>query len=194
MRGTIYRERGLTADAEADLREAIRLDDRQAEAHAGLGILFDVGQRSAEAEVEHRRAVQLQPKNAAYLNNLGFSLFLRGKHQDAIKYYSEAARLTPTNRRLRTNLGFALAARGDFPRAAREFAMGGSPAEAKNNLGFAYEKRGDLKNAFDLYNEAVRLDPVSMRLRENLIHAAERLGKPLPGDLPAVPAKKETVQ
>lgn len=191
LRGTIYRERGLLTEAEADLREAVSLEERSAEAHAALGILLDVSGRSALADKEHRAAVARDPDNAAYLNNLGFSLFLRGKYQDAIKSYSDAARLAPTNRRLRTNLGFALAAHGDFRRAAREFDMGGSPAEAKNNLGFAYEQKGDFKNAFDLYAEAARLDPTSTMVHGNLVHAAAALGRDLPVDLAAGPVKKE---
>jgi Flp pilus assembly protein TadD len=191
LRGTVYRERGLTAEAEADLRQAIHLDDQLAEAHAALGILYDLNQRVEDAEKQHRLAVGREPNNAAYLNNLGFSLFLRGKYQDAIKFYSQAARLTPTNRRLRTNLGFALAARGDFRRASHEFEMGGSPAEARNNLGFAYERKGDLKNAFDMYAEAARLDPASTKVHSNLVHAAQLLGKDLPPDLVSEPVKKE---
>jgi Flp pilus assembly protein TadD len=191
LRGTIYRERGLIAEAEADLTEAIALDDRSAEAHAALGILYDSSRRSDIAEKEHRAAITRDPHNVAYLNNLGFSLFLRGKYQDAIKFYSDAARLAPTNRRLRTNLGFAWAAHGDFRRAAREFDMGGSPAESKNNLGFAYEQKGDLKNAFDLYSEAARLDPSSTKVHGNLVHAAAALGKELPPELAADPIKKE---
>jgi Flp pilus assembly protein TadD len=183
LRGIIYRERGLSSEAEADLLQALKLDTRAPEGHAALGILYDVTLRGIAAEKHHREAVKLAPKSFAYLNNLGFSLFLRGKHRDAIGVYQQAARLSPTNRRLRTNLGFAYAASGDLGRAAREFTMGGTPAEAKNNLGFAYERRGDMGHAFDLYLEAARLDPKSNRARSNLVHAAEVLGKPVPDDI-----------
>ena len=58
--------------------------------------------------------------------------------------------------------------------------MGGTEAEAKNNLGFAYERRGDMANAYDLYVEAVRLDPKVERARSNCVHAAIVLGRPVP--------------
>lgn len=180
LRGIVYRERGLWSEAEFDLREAVRLDGGSAEAHAALGILYDVTLRANLSEAEHREAVKLAPGNAGFLNNLGFSLFLRGKTADAIKYYQQAARLDPTSRRVRTNLGFAYAATGDLRRAAHEFEMGGTAAEAKNNLGFAYERRGDLTHAYDLYLEAARLDPKSTRARSNLVHAAGALGRPVP--------------
>jgi hypothetical protein len=132
-----------------------------------------------EAEAEHRRR-SLAPKNPAYLNNLGFSLFLRQRFKEAIKSYESAASLAPMSPRVRTNLGFAYAATGDLRRAAREFQMGGTEAEAKNNLGFAYERRGDMANAYDLYVEALRLDPKAARARSNLVHAAVVLGRPIP--------------
>ncbi|MDB4979968.1 MAG: Tetratricopeptide 2 repeat protein [Myxococcales bacterium] len=180
LRGTIYRERALWRESEGDLKEAVMIDDRSAEAHAALGILYDVTMRPALAEKQHRAAVKLAPEAAGYLNNLGFSLFLRGKPRDAIQFYEQAARLDPTSRRVRTNLGFACAATGDLRRASHEFEMGGSAAEAKNNLGFAYERRGDLKQAFDLYREATELDPKSQHARSNLVHAALVLGRPVP--------------
>jgi len=188
LRGVIYRDKGLGAEAEADLREAIRLDGTLAEAHAALAITYDLGRRFDQAEAEHRRAAELAPRNARYLNNLGFSLFLRGKLPEAITFLGRAARLDPTNRRVRSNLGFAYAGTGDLRRAAREFEMGGSAAQAKNNLGFAYERRGDLPRADDLYREAARLDPASTRARANLAHTSLALGRELPSDLPAGPA------
>ena len=181
MRGIVYRERGLFNDAEADLKEVLSLAPESADAHAALGILYDVQMRS-EAEAEHRAAVKLAPNNPAFLNNLGFSLYLRHRFKEAVKSYESAARLAPLSRRVRTNLGFACAAMGDLRRAAREFQMGGSEADAKNNLGFAYERRGDMANAFDLYLEAVRLDPKGERARSNLVHAALVLGRPVPAE------------
>ena len=65
--------------------------------------------------------------------------------------------------------------------------MGAPPAEAKNNLGFAYEKRGDLENAFDLYVDALRVDPACARARGNLSHLAQRLGRALPADIDGKP-------
>jgi Flp pilus assembly protein TadD len=196
LRGTIYRERGLPGEAEADLDEAIKLGDLP-EAHAALGIMFDMTGRGDLAEPHHQRAVMLAKDNPAYLNNLGFSLFLRHKHQDAIAAYQRAVRMSPVNPRIRTNLGFAYAAAGDFPRAAREFQMGGAPADAKNNLGLAYERKGDLGNAYALYIEALRLDPRCSTARANLVYVAKRLGKDIPEDVskePEAPAERSGKQ
>ena len=187
LRGVVYRERGLLPDAENDLRAALRLAPALPDAHAALGILFDMQMRPG-AEAEHREAVRLAPNNPVYLNNLGFSLFLREHFKEAIREYEKAARIAPLSHRVRTNMGYAYAALGDLPSAAREFRMGGSEVDATNNLGFAYERRGDMANAFDLYLQAVRLDPTALRPRSNLLHAALVLGRPVPAEVAAAPA------
>jgi Flp pilus assembly protein TadD len=187
LRATIYRDRQLMSEAEADLREAIRLAPQLASAQAAMGIVCDLQRRAVEAEEHHRQAVKIEPENATYLNNVGFSLFLHGNVKEAIPFYEQAARLTPTSHRVRVNLGFAYAQRGDLHRAAREFEMGGTPVEAKVNLGFAYERRGDLANAYALYEEAVKLDPRSTRARSDLAHAAAILGRPTPAPIEVPP-------
>jgi Flp pilus assembly protein TadD len=183
LRGTIFRERKLLDEAEADLRAALAAEPKSAEAHAALGILLDSTGRGMEADGHHRKAVSIDGKHPGYLNNLGFSLLIRRKTREALEVLQRSARLDPTNRRLRTNLGFAYAAAGDLPRAAREFELGAAPAEAKNNLGFAYESRGDLPNAFALYVQALRIDPACQRARGNLGHLAARMNRPIPPEL-----------
>jgi Flp pilus assembly protein TadD len=191
LRGIVYRERGLFADAETDLRAALKGAPGSPEAHAALGILFDLQMRPG-AEAEHKEAVRLAPDNPAYLNNLGFSLFLREHFKQAIVEYEKAARLAPLSHRVRTNMGFAYAAIGDLPSAAREFRMGGSEVDANNNLGFAYERRGDLANAYDLYLQAVKIDPTAVRARSNLVHAAAVLGRAVPPEVAPAPASSSS--
>jgi Flp pilus assembly protein TadD len=185
LRGIVYREQGLPVEAEADLKEALRLDPRVAAGHSALAVLYDHQGRGADALVHHRRASELEPRNAGYLNNLGFSLFGHGRPREAIPVLHEALRAAPTDARIRNNLGFAYAAAGDLSSAAEQFEKGGTAAEARNNMGWAYERRGSLAQAFDQYVEAVRLDPRSTKARENLARVAHSLERAVPADLPA---------
>ena len=42
-----------------------------------------------------------------------------------------------------------------------------------------------MSNAYDLYLQAVRLDPTAVRARSNLMHAAAVLGRPVPPEVAA---------
>jgi Flp pilus assembly protein TadD len=183
LRAAAYREQGMLEDAEADLREALKLDRGYAPAHAALAVVLDLKHAGAEAEEHHQRAVEIAPGNASYLNDLGFALYARGKYPEAVAALRRATELAPAEPRYRNNLGFAYARTGDFTRAEQQFALAGSSAEKHVNLGFAYETVGNWRQAFDAYSEAVRLDPTSDRARENLAYAARKLDRPLAPEL-----------
>lgn len=168
IRGALLSDRGLLDEAEADLKDAVRLAPDLAEAHSALAVLHERRQRPDDAEEEHRRAAALAPDDARYLNNLGYALLLHGKASEAVPILRAAARVDPGNARVRNNLGFAYARLSDFPRASREFALGGTPAEAQNNLGFAYERDRNFAQARAHYTEALRLDPGLAAARDNL--------------------------
>jgi Flp pilus assembly protein TadD len=189
LRARALRHRRMNVEAEADLRRVLELDPGSAAAHAELGVICELGRRPEEALLHHREAHRLAPGDARYLNNLAFALTLRGRPREAVPLLEEALRIEPGSARLRNNLGFAYAATGDFTRSAQQFTLGGGEAEAKNNLGLAYELSGNLAQAYELYLEAWRLAPAP-RTRENLLHAARKLGRTVPPDL-AVPATAE---
>lgn len=185
MRGVALREQGLFSEAETELAEAVRLAPEEAAIHAAYGVLLDQTGRGEEALEHHRQASELDPGNAAWLNNLAFSSFAQGKTAAAVESYRKALRLAPNDARIRNNLGFAYARQGDFTLAAEQFRRAGVPAEAANNLGCAYELQGNLAQAFEHYLQALRLDPSSAAVRQNLVHLAGRLGRPVPEDVAA---------
>lgn len=182
IRGTVFREKGLYEEAEADLSESIRLRDA-APAHAALAVVYDLRRDLERGVTHHAKAVELEPENAGYLNDLAVSLFARGKCREALPVYQRALRIAPDDRRIRNNYAFALARAGEFARASQQFSLGGTPAEAKNNLGYAYEQAGNLSQAFDQYLDAARLDPSLREAQANLRHAAEVLKRTIPPDV-----------
>ena len=69
--GSVLKDQGRLAEAEACYRRAITLDPNLAEAHNNLGlVLKDFGQ-PGEAEACYRRAIALRPRFADALCNLG---------------------------------------------------------------------------------------------------------------------------
>lgn len=180
LRGVAYQKLKLVREAEADLREALRRNDKLAFAHSALAVLLDIGGRAEEAEKHHRRTIELAPRDARYLNNLAFSLFARGDARGAIPVFLEAVRADPANARVRNNLGYAYAVTGDFARAREEFERGGDARQARVNLALAYERTGALAQAYELYVEAVRLAPEDAGARADLVRVATALGREIP--------------
>jgi Flp pilus assembly protein TadD len=145
--GVILRERGMYAQAEAQLRAALAADAAFAAAHAALGIVYDLEGRPADAEREHRRAVTLAPQQAAYWNDLGFSLLVAGRVDEAISALERTVALDPGLIVAHNNLGFAYGKRGDYARSLRSFRVAVGEAGAARNLALVYERNGELEAA-----------------------------------------------
>jgi len=83
---------GRMQDALREYDEALKLDDRLAEAHRGRGVVLEFGfQRLAEAEAEYRLAIQLKPSLAEAHNDLGRVLAESGRFDAAIAEFDAAA-------------------------------------------------------------------------------------------------------
>ena len=188
LRGIVLRERGLLDEAQTDLLEVLRRRPDSARAHSALALVHERQHRPAEAELHHRRAVEIEPQNARYLNNLGYALLAHGDARGALPFLVRTVREAPTNARARNNLGFAYGRTGDFGRAAQQFALGGSAAEAQSNLGLAYELDGNRAQAAAHYREALRLDPSLRRAQENLDRLPARGPQVTPAAAAAAPS------
>lgn len=97
------------------LRECIRLDPTQAEAHFELGeILLEAG-ASTEAVVELEAASGLRPGDARVQLRLGHALEAAGRSDAAVRAFVQAAALEPSNRELQGTLARALGRREAVP-------------------------------------------------------------------------------
>lgn len=154
---TVLRERGLLAQSANEFQRALALAPNAAEAHAGLGVLYDLLRRPRDAEHQHRLATRLAPERAAYWNNLGFSLLVGQKTDEAVQALERSLALDPGLAIAYNNLGFAYAESGDYDRARRSFATVGGGVAALQNLALAYERNGDFVTAARLRSEASQL-------------------------------------
>jgi tetratricopeptide (TPR) repeat protein len=91
--------------AEAALREAIRLNPNNAAAHFKLGDILDAKQRPTEAEAAYREGLRLNPDNAEAHNSLGVILDRQKKYAEAEAEYRTTLRLNPNNFLAYNNLG-----------------------------------------------------------------------------------------
>jgi Flp pilus assembly protein TadD len=166
--GIVLRDRGLFAQARAELDVAARLAPDDHETSTAYGVLLDMQGDHEEADAWHRKALGLSHGHGSVYNNLGFSLYLRHRYTDAISAYLKALERDPGARRVFNNLGFAYARLGRYEDAMRSFRQGGSPAKAFSNMALAYELGGNYDIAESFYEKALEVDKSSKVAKQNL--------------------------
>ena len=118
--GDILKQLGQHRDAEAALREAIRLMPNHAESHGTRGCLLgDLG-RYREAEKAAREAIRLKPGLVYAHVNLTFDLSRQERWVEAEAACREAIRLDPDNSTAHNNRSAALLNLGQFVEAETE--------------------------------------------------------------------------
>ncbi len=81
---------GRREDALREFDEALRLDDRNANAHLGRGLALQIFGKPEEAEREYRRALELKPDLSDAHNALGQLLATSGRGEEAIREFDLA--------------------------------------------------------------------------------------------------------
>jgi tetratricopeptide (TPR) repeat protein len=154
---------GRTDEAIAQMRKAVELDRRNAEAHAMLGALLDDKGQVDETIACWRKAIELDPKNAKTHDNLGVLLHGKGQVEEAIECFKKAIELDPKLVNAHANLGAALNAKGQFDEAIacckKAIELDPKSAAGHNNLGAALAAKGQLDEAITWFKKAIALDP-----------------------------------
>jgi tetratricopeptide (TPR) repeat protein len=133
--------------AEQKCREALKLDQNNAQAHYTLACCLEPRGMLEEATSHLIEAVRLDPNYADAHFNLGQAMFRLGKPDEAIKHLSLVVQLEPDH------------------------------AKAQNSLGAILLTKGMVKEAEPHLSAAVHLDPNNVDAQYNLSQVMFRLGK-----------------
>jgi tetratricopeptide (TPR) repeat protein len=169
--GESYRAKRY-ADAEAELRAAVRLAPEDAELHDALGaVLGENGDWEGEI-FEEREALRQNPNLAEAHVNLGRALGEKGDWDGSIAEERAALRLAPNFDVAHVNLGRALAAKGDWGGdiAEQREALRLNPKNeiAHAHLGAALGGKHDWDGDIVEQREALRLNPNNEMAHVNL--------------------------
>jgi len=115
----LYRTEGREDQAEATLRQGIKIQPRIAELHHVLGLALVRQQRLPEAQKELALAAELQPKNARYAYVYAVALHARGDVKGAIRVLTAAQQRHPASREIATALFQYSMDNGDMEGARR---------------------------------------------------------------------------
>lgn len=127
------------------------------------------------AEMAYSQALELAPRDATALRELGDLFTDTGRADEAVTTLAQAAKLEPRDATLKRSLARAHQEGGDPEKALslyKEADELGTPNARALRAVAALEKRnGDLMAAADALEQAVKLEPASPELREELAEA-----------------------
>ncbi len=161
--GSVLLQRKQVDDATVELRSAVALAPRYADAQSDLGNALLAANQTEEALSHLDQAVQLQPAVSGFRVNLGSALYALGRSQAAEAEYREALRLAPDSHEARSGLGLALAQEGKLEDARRELTaaiqLNPAYADAHLNLATVLARMGRSEEAARAFSAFSRLNP-----------------------------------
>jgi tetratricopeptide (TPR) repeat protein len=179
--GRLMARQDLADQAEANLRTAIKLEPRSAEAHQELGKLFVRQSRFEAAAAEYAEAEKWQPDNARICLALADALARTGKRAEAMDVLRRAVRAQPTFWEAHYLLGVELAMVNRIPEAQWEFQQAvrlrPNHALAHLNLGVALIRQGQIDATRHEFEVVLSLDPLNQPAKQHL-NTIESLAHP----------------
>lgn len=157
---------GSASDLEvaiSHLRESLRINPLDAEAHNNMGGVYQRLGRYEDALKEHEEALRLNPHLVEARYNMGVCLQALNRLDDARMQYVEAVRTQPDYAMAHYNLATTLTAMGHLDQAATAFkeAIRLTPefAAAHDGLGFVLLQTGQIPDAVTEFKTATRIQP-----------------------------------
>lgn len=150
-------------DAIAHLRESLRINPADAEAHNNMGGAYQRLGQFAEALEEHQRALQLNPRLVEARYNMGVCYQAMNRFEEAREQYRQATRAQPDYAMAHYNLGTTLTSLGNLNEAAAVFReairLAPNYAPAHDGLGFVLLKTGQIPDAVTEFKTATDIQP-----------------------------------
>jgi tetratricopeptide (TPR) repeat protein len=157
---------GRLKDALNEYQRAVDLEPKNSDYQNGLGLFLFEGKRYREAETRFREALALAPEDSTINSNLAHSLLQLNRWQEAEFFLQTAARLDPSDENnfylaeciaKDGRTGLATTIYWQIIRRENRTEWTGVLATALNDLGTLKFNSKQYKDAFALYNAAIRL-------------------------------------
>jgi spermidine synthase len=174
--GAAFNEGSRYAEAEVALRRSLALRST-ADAHNNLGVALNGLERPGDAVREFGAALALNSASAEAWFNLGVAQAMLGEPGQARVAYQRGLALMPGEPRALANLAMLEAQAGRLDLTVRYLrdAVAQTPSPALyNDLGRALLGLGRPDEAVEALEQALRLDPSSAAVKENLTLAAQQ--------------------
>ena len=157
---SIYESRGETELALRHLRDAVRVNGKNPEAHFAMGNFFLRSKDYVEAERAYQLAIELGPEEGRFYNNLGWLYMEEGRTGEAEAAVESALEKDPEKSFIYLDtLGVIQTRAGNYAEAERNLKKAEAITPAGGNEGLAeiyshladlYEKTGETNKAEEI--------------------------------------------
>jgi tetratricopeptide (TPR) repeat protein len=169
--GILLTKQRQYAAAQAKLDEAVQINPQLPLAQNALGVLADLQGNYREAQRHYEAALKVAGNVPEIWNNLGYSRYLSGNRKGAIAAFNQALQYNPRYVRAWRNLALVYARERKYTQALAALNKVEDMPKAYNDLGYLAMVNGRLKEAGNMFNDAVQLSPEYYPLAEaNLKH------------------------
>ena len=154
---------GKPAEAQAILREALRIKPDAADCLGLMGLVLAQQGRLDESIGYLQRAARIEPENLSHNYTLANVLLMCERHSEALPYHEAATRLDPANYWAQVNYGISLSKLGRLndaiDRFRRAIALQDTHPAAWLNLGNCLRELGQHDAAMQAYDAALKRAP-----------------------------------
>ena len=161
--GRIHLEANRLDEADRRFRDALRVNESNAEAWSGLGDVCDARKDPRQASEQYAKALALKPDLLYTLLNAGHVADKLEQPRQAEDFYRRAFVLDPKMAEAANGLGLALAKQGQAEEARKYFeraiALKSDFPEPINNLGVLYIQQGKTGDAIAAFEYGLRVAP-----------------------------------
>jgi len=166
-------ERGLWAEAEAELRKALALNPDRPEWHFNLGLTLEAAGRDEDALVHYERAAELLEDETDPLLAAGMVANRINRFDRAIEHFNAALRLDPRSEQALWGIMESQLSRGEHEEVETTYYLAQQSLEHPSarclaTMGESLLQRGLHDRAGWCFREAIRLDPNLPRVRARL--------------------------
>lgn len=162
--------------------QAVRLDDRLAEAHVALaGVEYYLEYRPQAAQQSLETALALDPSNVRGLVHASWLLGESGRFEEAFEFNQQALRIDPLSTLVYQAMGQLHYLSRDYPAALETFSkaleLDRGDASLHYTLAWPLEETGELERAISHHEKAIELSQGSTLYRASLGHTLARAGR-----------------
>jgi Flp pilus assembly protein TadD len=162
-KGQKYMEQERWSEAEAEYREAVRIEPQEALWHNNLGVALAQQKKYPEAEAEYRAAVRLQTEKALWRSNLARALSQQSKYSEAEAEARKAVQIAPEEAALHSDLARLLLAQSKWLEGEGEYRvvirLDPNKGQWHYDLAGALFQQAKYAEAEVEYKAAVQLEP-----------------------------------